>query len=179
MGRNRSRRSNRKKRSSPQSINQEVRSTSSSQVTGSPPRRRFHIDWTQINFWQFIILLFAPLLFSIVVIVPILSGLHHLRPETAIIAEPFVTLIIVVTGILAAGFIRIRMIDPFNPQKFKSKQAVITIIFGIFLSLALLGTAISPQTCPKSNLFSKYNMCCCSYPDFTLDGQNLTSLLHH
>jgi hypothetical protein len=178
MGKNRGRGNSRKKRPLPKPAVQVVRPQSSSQMIDSAPRRRFHIDWTQVNFWQIIILFFAPLLFSIVVVVPILSGFHHLRPEAAIIAEPFVTFILVVTGLLAAGFINIRKIDLFNPQRFRLKQAVLALVSGIVLSLVLLGVAIPP---PSSQATTKpiptVNTACLATPTLTapVDGQSLTS----
>ena len=144
MSRNRSRRANRKKPSSPRPAIQAVRSASPSPIAGSPPKRGFHIDWIQVNFWQFIILLLIPIVLTILYVFPILDKHRQLRPEATIIAGSFLTTIGIVYGVLSAGVFRIKKINPFHPKKFKPKQAVLAIISGILLSFLLLEIAMLP-----------------------------------
>ena len=160
MGRNQRRRANRKGSSSAKSTVKVVTPTS------PQPAKGF-----SYNFSEFIFPLLAPLLFTLIIVVPILSGFHLIRPEAAIIAEPIVTGILFVAALLSAGIFPIKKIDPFHPKN--PKLARNALIAGVLLSLLLIG-GVLPYPSAKPKIHPGPQLAAIPYPPYkgvlVLDG---------
>ena|SRR5438034_9294916 len=141
MGRNRGKRTKRKPSPPAKSTIQLVSTTPSSPVP-SPPKPRFHIDWKQVNFLQFLVIFALFLFLLLYIVIPVLNEINWIRPHAYAIAQIIGSSFVVIATILSAGVINVQKVNLW--QKPKLKQAFYALAISSLATLIVLLTIVQP-----------------------------------
>ena len=107
-------------------------------------KARFHIDWKQINFLQFLFILSLFLFLLLYIFIPVLNEINWLRPHAYATTQIIDSAIVVIATLLSAGVIKVKKVDPW--QKFRTKQMFYSLALSVVATLLVLLSIIQPPS---------------------------------